>query len=93
MRVLAEIELHLFRIYVKALRSVGQLTPEEELELLVKQIVKLWNKGWDQAKIRNELVGSGLYSSDVFEKAWKEALRYMKPRERGSFFFNFSKGL
>jgi hypothetical protein len=62
----------------EALVLLGQLSPKEEVELVMSQILKLIERGYDQLRIRRLLVGEGLVSPVVFDKAWRESLRYQK---------------
>ena len=71
--------LKLFAFYIETLRIFGQLTWRQEKELLMRQILKLLKRGWDQAKIRNFfVVETKLYNDEQFKEAWKEAMRYYK---------------
>jgi len=60
------------------LRRYGQLTKKQEVELVLTQILRMLEHGYDQWAIRRMLVGSGAVEPDVFDAAWRESLRYQK---------------
>jgi hypothetical protein len=70
------------------LRRYGQLTRKQEVELVLTQILRMLEQGYDQWTIRRMLVGSGAVEPDVFDAAWRESLRYQREilerRKKGS---------
>lgn len=65
---------------LRVFSQIRMMVPETEF--VMNQIIRLLEKGWDQTRIRKELVSDlGIVEPMVFDKAWKEAWKYFKRKE------------